>query len=164
MTLAIGNVMKKDVVTVDPNLTLAELDRLFESSGISGAPVVSKNRLVGIVSRPDIIRALTEEQERIDALEGFYADPLYLTPLTLDALAKAGQSVGERLSKQRVGEVMSETLISVGADEPVEEVAKKMARDGVHRILVTDSEGHLLGLVSSLDLVRLIWEFGLSSH
>ena len=40
-----------------------------------------------------------------------------------------------------------------------------MASEGVHRILVTGGdEGGLVGLVSALDLVRLIGEFGLASH
>jgi CBS domain-containing protein len=59
---------------------------------------------------------------------------------------------------------MSTRLITADPGDSVEMVAGTMVDHGVHRILVTDSGGGLLGLVSALDLVRLVREFGLRSH
>jgi CBS domain-containing protein len=165
MALSIGTVMKQDLVSVAPDMTLAELDRRLLEAGVSGAPVTSEGRLVGIVSRSDVIRALADVQEQVELQADFYRDPL-LIGLPLEAvLTRPAQVVAERLTKTRVAQVMSRSLIAVGPDDDVRETAKVMSANGVHRILVVDPRDHrLLGLVSALDLVRLIWDFGLASH
>lgn len=54
----IGDVMTAPAWTVGENTTLAELAELFEKKNIRRAPVVRDGRLVGIVSRADMVRAL----------------------------------------------------------------------------------------------------------
>jgi CBS domain-containing protein len=165
MALSIGTVMQQDLVTVDPDMTLAELDRRLLEAGVSGAPVVSEGRLVGIVSRTDVIRTLGDIQQRVEAQADFYRDPLLIGVPLEAALTRPAELVAERLTKTRVAQVMSRSLITVGADDDVREAAKVMAATGVHRLLVVDPGDHrLLGLVSTLDLVRLIWDFGLASR
>ncbi len=36
------------------------------------------------------------------------------------------------------------------------EVARRMTRDGVHRVVIVDDGNHVLGIVTSMDMVRLI--------
>jgi CBS domain-containing protein/anti-sigma regulatory factor (Ser/Thr protein kinase) len=52
--------MTKDVVTVTPDHTVEELSQVLREKKISGAPVVEKGELVGIISIGDLIRALVE--------------------------------------------------------------------------------------------------------
>jgi CBS domain-containing protein len=51
-------VMTGDVVTVGPDATLDEVARLLESRRIKRVPVVEGGRLVGIVSRANLLHAL----------------------------------------------------------------------------------------------------------
>ena len=45
----------RDVITADPNLTVAEVDELMEQEGVSGAPVIDEeDRVLGIISGTDI--------------------------------------------------------------------------------------------------------------
>lgn len=53
----VGDVMSSPVRTVRPDLSLAELDRLLDTWGHSGVPVVADGQLRGIVSRRDVARA-----------------------------------------------------------------------------------------------------------
>ncbi len=53
-----GEVMTHDVVTVDDSTPLAEVARLLEERRIKRLPVLRDGRLVGIVSRRDLLRAL----------------------------------------------------------------------------------------------------------
>jgi len=57
----VGEVMTPDVVAVDPQAPLESIVRLMEKRRIKRVPVVDNGRLVGIVSRADLMRALLRE-------------------------------------------------------------------------------------------------------
>ena len=55
------DVMTTPVVTVTPDTDVAEIARLLATHGIKRVPVVLDERLVGVVSRADLLRALAQE-------------------------------------------------------------------------------------------------------
>ena len=56
----VRDVMVKDVVTISPQADLIEVATVMEKHKVSKLPVVDKNdRLVGIVTRADVVRAIT---------------------------------------------------------------------------------------------------------
>ena len=55
----IGDIMTRDVVTVEPHHTMAELRTVLRDHRISGAPVLENGELVGIVSVEDLLKALS---------------------------------------------------------------------------------------------------------
>jgi CBS domain-containing protein len=59
-----------------------------------------------------------------------------------------------------VGQVMVSAPYGVSPDTPVEEVARVMATQHLHRVLVLEGET-LRGVISALDIVRLVAEGGL---
>jgi CBS-domain-containing membrane protein len=54
----VGDIMTRDVVTVDESATLGEIADLMEQHRIKRVPVVHDSKLVGIVSRADLLRML----------------------------------------------------------------------------------------------------------
>ena len=56
--LKIGEVMTREVITVTPQTSMAELRDILREHRISGAPVLENGELVGIVSIEDLIKAL----------------------------------------------------------------------------------------------------------
>ena len=54
------DLMTKDVLTVGPNALLTTVANLFVSQRIRRVPVVENGRLIGIVSRRDILRYMIE--------------------------------------------------------------------------------------------------------
>ncbi len=52
------DVMTRDVVTVAEETPVAEIAELLERKGVKRVPVVRDNRLIGIVSRADLLRGL----------------------------------------------------------------------------------------------------------
>lgn len=56
--LKIGEVMTREIVTVAPQTSMAELREILREHRISGAPVVENGELVGIISIEDLIKAL----------------------------------------------------------------------------------------------------------
>lgn len=153
MAIVAGDVMTKTVVTVDPSLPALELERLLTRERISGAPVVTDGRIVGVVSRADLVRAQTDASDRADALLDYYRDAGGGSP---DASEHA-RLAGARAEKVCVRDLMTTELVAVTPDRPVAEVARTLVARGIHRLLVVE-QGRLCGVISSLDVVRLVGE------
>mgnify|MGYP001767143371 CR=1 FL=1 len=49
-----AEIIERDVLTVGPDVTVTEVDRLMSIHGIGGVPVVDDDKVIGIVSRRDI--------------------------------------------------------------------------------------------------------------
>src|SRR5271155_2508354 len=63
-----GSVMAGPVITVAENTEVGEIARLLTTYRIKRVPVVRDGRIVGIVSRADLVRALATEQPRPAAM------------------------------------------------------------------------------------------------
>ena len=55
----VDNLMTRDVATVDPETPLTEVVKLMERRHVKRVPVVRDDKLVGLVSRADLLRALS---------------------------------------------------------------------------------------------------------
>lgn len=61
-----GEVMASPAVTVNPQATVTEAARRMQAGGVKRLPVVAgSSRLVGIVSRTDLLRPLTRPDQEI---------------------------------------------------------------------------------------------------
>jgi len=64
------DLMTSDVVTVEENKTLAEIVEIFQKHRIKCVPVIRERKLVGIVARSDLLKALatlkTETSKSVD--------------------------------------------------------------------------------------------------
>ncbi len=58
----VSEIMTRDVVTVDVGAPIDEMIQILESERILRVPVMEDGKLVGIVSRPDLLRAAVEPQ------------------------------------------------------------------------------------------------------
>jgi len=156
MTIQARDVMVADVLTVSPDLELDALGETLISKRITGAAVVEEGRLVGVVSRSDIVRAARLGE----ALVGFVADELVGGEMRGETGATAAElphEVRESLTGRTVRDAMATSPVTVRADAPVAEVAVALRRRHIHRVFVLDGDA-LVGVISSLDLVGLIAE------
>jgi CBS domain-containing protein len=141
----VADAMASDVVCVEPELTLGEFLRVLLEHGISGAPVVDAGIPVGVVSKTDVVRALTvalEPQGRKLRVTGSGGESIELEP-----------QLPAELASLRVREVMSPVVFTLPPDAPLERAAAMMAFEGIHRVPVV-AEGRVVGLLTSLDVLR----------
>jgi CBS domain-containing protein len=153
--------MTQEVVTLDPDMTLKEVDRVLLSYGVSGGPVVEDGVLIGLISRTDVIRFLYAEQAEAAKISGYYTSPFPIAIPALERLAQDSRKIADHMTKEKVRNIMSTDVRSVGPNDDVQAVAAKMASEGFHRMPVLD-EGALVGIVTSIDLVRLLGQVGLA--
>ena len=140
--------MNPDVVSLRPDQSVAEAQQLLAARSVSGAPVVDESgRVLGVVSQNDLVRTAAHPDTAEHSGQFFssvedYAD-LGATPVQAGSI--------------RVSEVMTKRVFSVNRDTGVAVAANIMRERRIHRLLVTD-RGVLVGIVSSLDLLRVVEE------
>jgi CBS domain-containing protein len=154
--LTARDIMQPKPRCVSPQTTLPELQRTLLSARVSGFPVVDDGRLVGVVSRSDVVRQLSVEQSVGEMLSDYQreaggenGDEAFLD--------RVAQHVGRRLEKLRVADVMVTSVLSVPPDAPLAGVARTLVDNRIHRLPVVE-DGRLVGLVSTMDVVRLVAE------
>ena len=52
--------MATSLIVASPEMSLGEAGRLLKAARVTGAPVLDGNKLVGVLSRNDLLRALAE--------------------------------------------------------------------------------------------------------
>ena len=144
--LRVGEIMEEDWPTLGPDATVEEAIKLFAEGRISGAPVVSEGRLLGIVTEGDLIfrDADIEPPGFLNLLGGII--PLGNTEeYRREALKSAGVTVDE---------VMTEGVTTIGPDATLSEAATMMAEER-RKILPVVDGGRLVGVVTRMDILTL---------
>ncbi len=152
MAWTVRDLMQTKVLTADPQMRVTDLERRLVEKRVSGLPVVSKGRLLGIVSLSDIVRRLCVEQSIGEVVADYYRD---FGSGTSSATTAIGSHVGGRIENLRVQDVMTSAVITVSGDTPVTEVAQTLVKYKIHRVPVVKGE-RIMGIISSLDLVRFL--------
>ncbi|MBN2217169.1 MAG: CBS domain-containing protein [Pirellulales bacterium] len=62
-TISVGELMTTEVETIGPEVDLLEVANLFLSKPFRRLPVVKDGRLVGLVSRNDVLRAIDRAED-----------------------------------------------------------------------------------------------------
>jgi CBS domain-containing protein len=138
--------METDWPTLGPESTVEDAIKLFAEARISGAPVVSDGRLIGIITEGDLIfqDADVKAPGFLDILGGLV--PLGSTEeYRREALKSAGVTVGE---------VMTEEVTTVVPEATLGETATVMAEQRRKILPVVDGD-RLVGVITRMDILTL---------
>jgi CBS domain-containing protein len=174
--LQLRDIMTSDVISVAPETPLAEVAQLFATEGISGVPVVSAGRVVGVLSATDLVdfsaseRGDTGEDGRgpvwgpyeddVDAAPGhagFFTDGWPGARSALHSTDREDEADGpaNAWGEFTASDLMTRSLFALSPATPLDVAAQFMLERGIHRVLVTEGES-LRGIVTSMDFVRVI--------
>lgn len=144
--LTVGEIMNADWPTLEPESTVEDAIKLFAEARISGAPVVSNGRLLGIITEGDLIfqDADVRAPGFLDILGGMV--PLGSTEeYRREALKSAGVTVGE---------VMTEDVTTAVPEATLVEAATIMAEKR-RKILPVVEGDRLAGVITRMDILAL---------
>lgn len=140
------DVMKKDVITVSPGTSVAELGRLFIDKNISGAPVVDENgEMFGIVTENDLISQNTQ----------FHIPTILRIFDAIIPLVSSSKMEKEimKMTASTVGEICSKEVVTIDEETSLEDIATMMTDKGIHLLpVVKDKE--IVGIVGKKDIIR----------
>jgi CBS domain-containing membrane protein len=120
--------MTETVVVIEVDRPLSEALDCFRQYGIHHLPILRQGRLAGMLSSADVLK-----------LEHF-------APPGTDA-----RFLDERLTLEQV---MRTPVVSVRPTTSLGEAAETLMASGVHALPVVDDDGHVIGIVSSSDMIR----------
>ena len=176
--IRVRDLMTEDVITVGPYTTLRDLVAVLRDEQVSGVPVVSGGKVVGVVSATDLVEfeastpavpAQQPEQPEwceVEVLEGWDEDDESPVSFYTDLWADVGADVLERFEETRspewdlleehvVAEIMTQRVRAIGPDRTAREAARMMREAKIHRVLVIDGD-RLAGVVSASDIVTAV--------
>jgi len=125
--------MTRAVTTVTRQTTMRELEALFEKHDFNSFPVVEKEKMLGIVTKFDFLRAFA---------------------------FTTGQMVPQydELMRRSVAEMMTEAVVHVEPEEPLTRVLQLMVSLKTRSFPVIGPGHQLVGMISREDVIRALRE------
>lgn len=128
----VQDIMVRSVVTMTEDAPIAQAVRVMTQRGIKRLPVVDRDgRLIGVVSRVDVLRALAQP-----------------------AVGEAPQPEVQPGRQIQVRGVMVTDVPKVHVDAGLNKVVDLLVNSAERRIVVVDTEGRVLGIITDGDLIK----------
>jgi CBS domain-containing protein len=146
-----AELMTCNPVSLRAQATVDEARELFLAKEISAAPVIDEaGHPIGVLSHSDIIVHDAVEPTGRTAVGLEHGEgsngAAEITQLRAATLCAA--------DPMAVADLMTPAVFAVAAETSAAEVVKSMLEYRVHHIFVVDSQGVLIGVISTLDVLR----------
>jgi len=140
-----ADLMVPDPISIRAEASAMEALTLFSEKGIHAAPVIDEaGRPIGVLSRSDLLVHQVEHTKHRAGEPEYFFSP----PSEPDAKA-AGKAV-----RASVTDLMTPAVFAVSPDTPVHRVVSDMIGLHVHRLFVVDEDGVLVGVISTMDVLK----------
>jgi sulfide:quinone oxidoreductase len=138
--LHVSDVMSKNIVTIIQGSSLNEAATLMTKQHLSGLPVLDvEEHLVGILTEGDFLAAM-------DADGAGLTGPLEIMLRRYRTRKHMGTIVDD---------IMTRNPITIKPDDVLQTAITLMERNRVKRLVVTDNQGKVAGIISRADLMKL---------
>jgi CBS domain-containing protein len=128
-----GQFMTPTVVTVEPQMTIRQLEALFEQHDFNAFPVIKDGKVLGLVTKFDFLRTF--------AFTSSQMVPQY-----------------DDLMSRRVADVMTEAIVHVDPTSPLTRVLQLMVSLKMRSFPVMTPDRELVGMISREDVMRALKE------
>lgn len=151
MGVKAAEIMQREVISVPENLSIADLVALLYDHRISGVPVVGEaGNLVGVISATDVLLG-DMVLGQVPVMETDYHTHVDMHPDNWEVMRI------EPEDNRRVRDLMSTGVITAQPGMPIEELARIMYTNRIHRLIVLEGE-LLVGIVTTMDILRAVME------
>lgn len=130
----VGERMSHPVIAIPPDTPIVDALNLMRRERIRRAPVVKEGKMIGIISDKDLLNASPSQATSLSIWEMNYL-----------------------LSKIKVKDVMTNEVLTVQEDTPIEEAARIMADNKIGGLPVM-RDGHVVGVITETDLFKIFLE------
>ena len=132
--MLISDWMTKDVVTVEPDVSMMKISKILKEKHIRRLPVVDAGKkLLGIVTDRDIKEASPSKATTLDIHELYYL-----------------------LSEIKVKDIMTVKPFTVTVNNTIEKAAVLMMEKRVGGLPVVDDQGVVVGIITESDIFKVL--------
>jgi CBS domain-containing protein len=140
------DIMRSDLTTVNPEMTVEELGRLFIETGRTGLPVTDREgRLLGMVTEDDLVSS--NKRLHIPTVLR-----LFDAFIPLEGSAAIEREI-RKLSASTVADIYTSEVVTVAEEAPLDEIATIMSEKHLHHLPVV-RDGRLVGIINQHDVIR----------
>lgn len=133
----VGDAMQPEVLVLDLDTPADVAARRLERAGVSGAPVVRRGQVVGVVTLRDLFDAIAIEDQAARTTGPFLRHE-------------------HQLASYRVGKLMTHQPATALARWPLTRAVTLMVELGVNRLPVLDDDGRPIGILARDDILRAV--------
>jgi acetoin utilization protein AcuB len=126
--MLVKDIMSYNVITISSDTYVLDAERTMEFHKISRLPVVDKGKLVGIVTKDDILKASPSATTPFNQRQLFYL-----------------------MSKLTVKEIMKTKIITISPDETIEKAVTIAQKNKVGSLPVVDGD-RVVGIITTTDV------------
>lgn len=130
--MRIRDVMTRNPITVESETLVLDAQRVMKENNIRRIPVVDKGKLVGIVTKHDLLEASPSPATSLSVFELNYL-----------------------LAKMKVKEIMKKNPMTLGPDTPFEEALRLGQEKKIGSFPVVEN-GKLVGITTESDIIRFV--------
>jgi len=175
--MLVKDYMTSDVVHVDIPGNRDDVLKILKRTGISGVPVLKNKKLVGIITRKDLLRKPEETQLGLlmtakpitigpdadirDAARLLVSHRIRRLPVVEDnkligllSVADLIHAIAQMKIKDEIKDIYTSTTFALWEDTPLPLVGRVMEISGVDAIPILNSDSVLQGIISERDLIR----------
>ena len=177
MGAKVADYMTTDVVSVEIPGNRDDVLKILKRTGISGVPVLKDNKLVGIITRKDLLRKSEETQLGLLMTN----DPVTISPDTtiqeaarvlitenvrrlpvvedetligLLSVADLVHAIAQMRIPEEIKDHFTSQTFAIWEETPLPLVGRIMEISGFEAIPILDAESRLQGIISERDLIR----------
>jgi CBS-domain-containing membrane protein len=146
-----ADIMVANPISLRADANVHEALALLTDKGFSAAPVIDDaGRPIGVLSRSDLLVHDREKSDYVIPSPGyFYEQELH----TREGKPMPGFQV-ENVDPTTVRDLMTPAVFAVGPATPAAKVVHDMIGLHVHRLFVVDEDGILIGVISTMDVLK----------
>ena len=146
-----SDVMTTNPLSLNAHSTVQEAAAFFTDKCFSAAPVIDRaGRPVGVVSRADVVRHLAQGSVGAVSISDFEE---FRRRMCTEGVDHHGFQVAA-VDQTEVGDIMTPIVFVVTPDATIDRIVQMLIKHKVHRLFVADALGVLVGVISTLDVLR----------
>jgi CBS domain-containing protein len=139
--MKVADIMTTKVCTTEPDNTLKGCVEVLNKYQVNGLVVVERDKVVGVITKADIFKAILPRYPDIIEEERYVSDLEYI------------EERAQKLFEMKVRDIMGAPPITVNSNMPIVKAGSTMILRRVKQVPVVD-KGKLVGIVTLTDIIN----------
>lgn len=140
-----ADIVNKEIITIKEETTFDEVIKIMKENNIGQVPVISDERICGVVTRDDIL--IKSGEAPIPPVIAFW-DILITLPHNKEFLSKLSKLAGYKAS-----EIMSKEFLTFDIEDNIETIVTKMVEEKINYVII-NKDKKFCGIITKSDLIN----------